>query len=218
MRLGVLGGTFNPIHFGHLRAAEEVRERLDMEKVLFIPAGNPPLKSADLAEAEARYRMTLIATAPNGAFDVSDIEVRTPRTSYTVETARELGRLYPGADILFILGLDAFLDLPEWKEPEELVGAMDFVVIGRPPRRFGELAESPFLDIAAGALEALDRGEAVSGKGRLTGGRTAHLLRVSLLDISSTDIREAVRAGRSIKYLLPRDVEFFIMSTGLYAG
>jgi nicotinate-nucleotide adenylyltransferase len=214
MRIGVLGGTFNPIHYGHLRAAEEVRERLSLDRVLFIPAGVPPLKSADLAEAGLRYSMTELAVSTNGFFEVSDIECASPGASYSVNTVSRLRETYRGSELYFILGVDAFMDIPNWREPERLTGLTDFVVVNRPPYAFTELVTSPYVE-----LEALgEPGEAGLQRVPLKGGRTALLADITPLDISATGIRALLRQGRSIKYLLPENVESFIILHGLYAG
>ncbi|MGD8351440.1 MAG: nicotinate-nucleotide adenylyltransferase [Nitrospirota bacterium] len=218
MRLGFFGGTFNPIHFGHLRAAEEARDRVGLDKVVFIPAKSPPLKSEDVAHTEHRLRMTSIAVAPNLSFEVSDIECRRPEKSYTVETARELRGRHPGSELYFIVGADAFMELPLWREPDELVRLIDFIVIGRPTTLFAELAGSPYVEPGREELSSLDRGERETLQLSLRGGRRAVLLGAPFLDISSTGIRRSVREGKSIKYLLPGRVESFIMTNGLYKG
>ena len=117
MRIGVFGGTFNPIHYGHLRAAEEVREMLAFDKVLFVPSGTPPLKTEDLTDAQKRFEMARLAVAGNGAFEVLDIECKKPKKSYTVETLEVLLTLYEDAELYFMLGIDAFLDIPNWWMP-----------------------------------------------------------------------------------------------------
>lgn len=216
MRFGVFGGTFNPIHFGHLRAAEEARQRVGLERVLFVPSANPPLKSEELADIEHRYRMTSMAVAENRFFGISDMECRRPERSYTLETARSLREEYAGADIFFILGVDAFMELPMWHEPEELIKLIDFIIIGRPAMRFSDLSDSPFVDVPPAELQRLDSGASETFETKLKGGRSAVLLGTPLLDISSTAIREHIREGRSIKYLLPEKVESFIMTHGLY--
>jgi nicotinate-nucleotide adenylyltransferase len=218
MRLGVFGGTFNPIHFGHLRAAEEARQRVGLDRVLFVPAASPPLKSENLADVAHRYRMTAIAVATNRFFEVSDIECGRPEKSYTVDTARELRREFAEAELFFILGVDAFMELPLWREPEELVGLVDFIIISRPAMSFANLEGSPYMDVKREDLEALDRGRSEMHTTSLKGGRRGVLLGIPLLDISSTDIRANIREGRSIKYLLPAKVESFIMTHGLYKG
>jgi nicotinate-nucleotide adenylyltransferase len=216
MRLGVFGGTFNPIHYGHLRAAEEAREKVALEKVIFVPSASPPLKSGDLADVEHRFLMTAMAVQHNEYFEISDIECRKPEKSYTVTTARVLRQEYPDAEIFFILGVDAFMEIPQWREPDELMRLIDFIIIGRPTMRFASLARSPYLDVDPGELEGLDRGTGEALTATLEGGRKAVLLGIPLLDISSTAIRVLIGEGRSIKYLLPEKVESFIMSNRLY--
>lgn len=214
MRIGVFGGTFNPVHYGHLRAAEEVRERLSLGKVLFVPAGNPPLKYSGLAPAGDRLRMAELAVSANEYFEVSDLECRSGEVSYTVDTALQLRGLYPDASLYFILGIDAFLDIPRWHEPERLVGLVDFAIINRPPHEFTEIITSPY--VATNELaEPLDGGFFTVP---LRGGRTAVLVDVTPIAISATSVRAAAREGRSIKYLLPENVESFIITHGLYAG
>lgn len=216
MRLGVLGGTFNPVHFGHLRAAEEVRQRLDLDRVLFVPSGSPPLKDEGLASVDSRFRMVELAIASNPFFEASDIELGRSGPSYTIDTVSELSARYSEHDIQFILGSDAFADLPMWKDPVGLVSSVDFAVVGRPPEAFSTLEGSPFLKFPDGWLSALEPG----GEGTLSlptsGGRTVTLVAMPLLEISATRIRGMVRKGESIRYLLPEDVELFIMSHGLY--
>lgn len=218
MRLGVFGGTFNPVHFGHLRAAEEARQRVGLDRVVFIPASSPPFKSADLAAADHRFRMTAMAVSTNRFFDVSDIECRRPEKSYTVDTARALRKELADAELFFILGADAFMELPMWRGPDELVGLVDFIIIRRPTVSFADLKESPYIDLRKEDLTLLDRGEIEILTTNLKGGRRAVLLGTPHLDISSTDIRAHIREGRSIKYLLPAKVESFIMIHGLYKG
>lgn len=213
MRIGLLGGTFNPVHFGHLRAAEEMRERLSLDKVLFIPAGIPPLKHSDLAEAELRLSMTELAVSSNESFEVSDIECGSPETSYSVNTVSRLKEAYGGSDLYFILGVDAFMDLPNWREPERLAGLVDFAVVNRPPHAFTEVVASPYVELE----ELGEPGEAGVYRVPLRGGRTAVLAGITALDISATEIRSLVREGRSVKYLLPENVESFIILHGLYA-
>ncbi len=212
MRLGIFGGTFNPIHFGHLRAAEEVRHLVDLDKVIFMPSGNPPLKSDDLAEASHRYAMTRLATQSNVNFLVSDIEMREHEKSYTIHTIQRLSENYPDDRLFFILGLDAFLDLPDWREPERLIGSIDFIIVTRPRFAMNNLASSPFIE---GDIPH-------SGNGvisvRLKGGRSAFIAGVSAFDVSSTGIRRLVREGVSIKYLLPETVEQYIFSHRLYCA
>jgi nicotinate-nucleotide adenylyltransferase len=216
VRLGVLGGTFNPVHYGHLRAAEYARERLGLSGILFIPSGSPPLKSTGLAAPLHRFRMVEIATASNRFFEVSDIELRMKGKSYTVKTLGMLGDVKPGFETVFILGIDSFLDIPNWREPERLIGLSDFAVISRPGFSFGGLSSSPYIGIKKIELEALDGGSADMIEHKLKSGRRAMILKIPALDISATDIRHLISKGGSVKYLLPEGVESYIISNKLY--
>ncbi|HMK61314.1 MAG TPA: nicotinate-nucleotide adenylyltransferase [Dissulfurispiraceae bacterium] len=210
MRFGIFGGTFNPIHYGHLRAVEEVRQFLGFDKVIFIPSGNPPFKASDLADASHRYTMTQLATTSNSDFMVSDIEMRNDEKSYTISTIDRLRCLYPDDKLFLILGIDAFMDLPHWKEPSRLVSQVSFVVVTRPGSNVSELAASPY-------VEAIRPSDNTSiDLLILRGGLQSYVARVSGVDISSTAIRQLVQKRMSIKYLLPESVEQFIYSHNLY--
>lgn len=213
-RVGIFGGTFNPVHFGHLRTAEEVRELLGFRRILFVPSCNPPLKIGGLVAAEYRYEMVRIAIRGNPYFDISDIECRRPGKSYTVETVAELGAIYPGDDLSLILGVDAFLELPAWYQPEKLLASTDFVIVSRPGYRFSDLTS--VLDTDRAALDDLDTGRINRCRIGLPGGRTAVLLSVTPVPMSATSIRALAGGGRSIRYLLPDAVESFIISKNLY--
>lgn len=211
MRFGAFGGTFNPIHYGHLRAAEEAAGILGLEKVLFIPSGTPPLKHKDMAGADHRLNMARLAASSNARFEVSDIECRGAEKSYTVNTAQILRRIEPGSEPVFLLGSDAFLDIPHWHEPELLLTLMDFAVMNRPGSGLEDVFSSPYVDgpFPLPALGGLT-------EGRLRGGKRLILLGTRALDISATEIRKHARENESIKYLLPEDVEFYIISNRLY--
>ncbi len=216
-RIGVFGGTFNPIHYGHLRAAEEVREMLGFDRVLFVPSGNPPLKTGDLADAMKRYEMVRRATAGNRSFEVLDIESMKPEKSYTVETLEVLLSRYAESELYFMLGMDAFLDIPNWWMPEKLVKMVNFAVISRPGRIFEDLLSSPFMDVEPGDLRALDDSGGEFKITRLKSRKEAALVKITPIDISSSDIRRRILAGQSVKYLLPESVESFIISNKLYS-
>ena len=216
MKIGILGGTFNPVHYGHLRAAEEVRERLALERVLFVPAGTPPLKSDELADARHRLEMVSLAVAGNPFFEVSDVECKRPGTSYLVDTLGIISREHPDWELYFIIGSEAFAELPKWREPERLLRMARFVVLGRPPLGFeAALKGSPYIGDAR-ALRALDRGEIESAELSIEGAGSVILLALDALPVSSTAIRSAVREGRSIRYLLPREVQLYIITEKLY--
>jgi len=207
MRLGIFGGTFNPIHYGHLRVAEEVRYGRCLDRIIFIPSGSPSLKTSEIADAGHRYKMTCMATASNPDFGVSDIEMNSTVKSYTVNTVVKLNEIYPRDELYLIMGVDVFLDLPAWREPERLVSLIDFIIMTRPGCLVDELGKSPFVE---------SYGEAGKDIFRLRGGRTANLIQVTACDIASTTIRQLLREGRSIKYLLPEAVEQYIADSGLY--
>jgi nicotinate-nucleotide adenylyltransferase len=210
MKLGILGGTFNPIHLGHLRAAEEVRFLLQLDKIIFMPSGNPPLKLSDLAEASHRYSMARLATASNPNFVVSDIEMRHDGKSYTISTVAKLRELYPEDELFFILGLDAFYDLPNWKDPEKLISSIDFIIVTRPGFDMKQIEASPFVESVPPVSHDI-----VSSI-HLKNGRKAFVAGISAFDISSTEIRRLIREGKSVRYLLPESVEDYIQSHRLY--
>jgi len=216
MKIGIFGGTFNPIHYGHLRAAEEVREKFDLTKVVFVTAKNPPLKACALLKSEHRYKMTGLALSGNKFFEISDIEFKRPGKSYSVQTLEEMQRIFPDMDLCFILGIDAFREIPTWYQPERLLSLADFIVISRPSFRFVDLLSSPYLDVSRNELEKLDEAEAESWRTTLKGKRVITALKIPLLDISATEIRRRIREGKSVKYLLPESVESYIISNKLY--
>jgi nicotinate-nucleotide adenylyltransferase len=216
MKVGIFGGTFNPIHYGHLRAAEEVRENLGFDRILFVPSGNPPLKAADRAGAHHRFEMARLALADSKYFELSDIEYRLSGKSYTVKTIEALKKANPCAEFSFILGIDAFLDIPNWWHPAEVTALTDFVIISRPGFVFIGLGNSPYVKIDRRVLSLIDKKESETYKTKLKSGRTVTLLRLTPIGISSTDVRRLVRQGRSIKYLLPADVQSYIITKKLY--
>jgi len=216
-RIGILGGTFNPIHFGHLRAAEDVREALGLDRILFVPSANPPHKKSDLVPAEKRLEMVRLALKHIAAFEASAVEIDRGDVSYSVRTLATLANTIPDAHLFFLLGLDAFSELSTWHEPETILKQADLVIMTRPGQDVEELNRSPFLEPMTP-----DEAEATRDKTRLAvglrsrGGRPAHLVRVTALAISSTQLREDVRRGRSIRFLLPQEVESYILFNNLY--
>ncbi|MBI5043253.1 MAG: nicotinate-nucleotide adenylyltransferase [Nitrospirae bacterium] len=218
MRIGILGGTFNPIHNGHLKIAEAVFERLNLDKILFIPANLPPHKSEKgIIEARHRIEMVRLAIAGNPKFELSTIETERRGISYTIETLREMERIYgKGAELFFITGIDAFLEIETWKEADTLISDYNFVVIPRPSFYYKDLKKISMLNLPERELSALDKGAAellelpMSGKGRL------YLLNIPTVGISSKDIRNRIRSGEKFKYLLPESVELYIIKNRLY--
>jgi nicotinate-nucleotide adenylyltransferase len=195
MRLGVFGGSFDPVHFGHLRMAEEARTQADLDRVLFVPTQVSPFKvNRQVTPGELRLQMLHIAVEDNPAFAVSEVEVARPGPSYTVDTLRLLREQYPTAELFFLTGTDAVRDLPKWRQPEEILSLSRFLVAARP---------------------GVDRAEVLQALPDTWEGRVS-FIEMPELDISSTYLRERIRDGRSVRYLLPRAVETFIAAHGLY--
>jgi nicotinate-nucleotide adenylyltransferase len=216
-RLGILGGTFNPVHYGHLAAADEVRGRLKLDRVLFIPSAIPPHKpKEEVPSAVHRMEMVSLAISGNPCFELSDIEIRRGGRSYTIDTIAALRRYHPEAELFFITGLDSFLEIQTWNHWDKLMALCEFVVLSRPGYRFADLSRIDFMRPAAGELAGLDGGERIQSIVR-SGAVTVFLEMIPLYDISSTDIRRRVKEGRSIKYLLPEAVETYIINHKLYA-
>ncbi len=216
-KLGILGGTFNPVHYGHLAAAEEVRDRLKLDRVLFIPSFIPPHKhEEDVPRAIHRMEMVRLAVASNPNFEPSDIEIRRGGRSYTIDTIESLYNVYPGAELYFVTGLDSFLEIQTWHKWEMLLSLCRFVVLSRPGYRFSGLGSLDFMKCAEEEFSGLDRGiraESVVRSERFA----VYLEMIPLFDISSTDIRRRVKEGISIKYHLPEAVETYIIKNKLYA-
>ena len=215
-RIGVLGGTFNPIHLGHLRAAEEVAEALGLERVLLVPSAQPPHKSGGsgpLAPGAIRLAWVEAACAGNPRLAACDLEVARGGASYTVETLRALVDSGVTARPVFIIGSDAFAELASWREPKQLFALADFAVITRPgtPGRLRDWIPEPL----RADFELLPDGDAA--RHRATGG-SLRSVAIPALAISSSEIRERVRSGRSIRYLVPEEVRRDIEASGVYAS
>ena len=210
--IGVFGGTFNPIHLGHLRAAEEVREAQDLDEMRLVPAAVPPHKSGAVASAADRLCMVELAIAGAPALRVWDVELGRPGRSYSVETLRTL-RAEVGAAVrvLFVVGRDAFADFDSWKEHAAIFALCDIVVMTRPswPAR---LALDDFPVASRGAF----RYDPVREVFRHESGHVVALQRITALEISATAIRTRVAARQSIRFLVPAAVETYIASLGLY--
>ena len=195
-RLGIMGGTFDPIHYGHLLMAEEARQAFALDEVVFVPNGRPAHKKAYLVSSpEDRFAMTGLATGSNPCFSASRIEIDRPGLSYTIDTLREFHALHPDLEALyFITGADAVLEILTWHEADKLAQECQFIAVTRPGfvlERLPEIVDAAFM-------------------GRV------HFLPIPRLEISSTDIRTRVREGRSIKYLTSEPVEAYIRQQGLY--
>ncbi|MCA0297303.1 MAG: nicotinate-nucleotide adenylyltransferase [Actinobacteria bacterium] len=194
LRLGVMGGTFDPIHHGHLVAASEVQARFALDEVVFVPTGQPWQKAdRDVSQAEDRYLMTTIATASNPRFSVSRVDIERPGPTYTVDTLRDIGTLRgPELDLFFITGADALSQILTWKGVDQLFDLAHFVGVSRPGVPLGEndIAHLP--------------------EDKVT------LLEVPALTISSTACRERVAEGLPIWYLVPDGIVQYIAKRGLY--
>ncbi len=212
MRLGIFGGTFNPIHMGHLITAEQVREAFDLDRMLFVPSARPPHKpSPDLIDGVHRLEMARLAVCDHPRFDVSAIEHERSGRSYSVETVeafrREWGR---EASLYFVLGIDAFLEIGTWREPKRLFELCNFVISSRPGFPFDQ-AHQVLSDILGTTPPADARSIG------LPHGRTLWFHAVLPIGISSTLIRNRLQRGHSVKYLLPGPVESYILSHHLYS-
>lgn len=198
VRIGLMGGTFDPVHYGHLVAAEDARYELNLAKVIFIPAGQPPHKAPEKVSAAAhRVAMVRLAIASNPNFELSTLEVERPGPSYTVDTVAAFRKLYPAAELYFITGADAVAEILSWRKPEELLELCWLVAVTRPGYILDNLRER--LAGLAGYLW-----------------RKIRVLPVPGVAVSSTEIRERVREGRPIRYLLPDEVAAYIKEKGLY--
>lgn len=197
--IAIMGGTFDPIHHGHLVTAEAVRHRFKVDKVVFMPAGQPAHKAnKKVTHNEHRYLMTVLATMRNENFEVSRIEIDRPGLTYTIDTIETLKKMCrPDVRLYFITGADAIHQIMTWKEPERLLNLCDFVAVTRPGYDRSKL----FADI---------------GEIREKYSSRIYYMEVPALAISSSDIRERARKGEPIKYLLPQEVEDYIHKFGLY--
>jgi len=215
IKTGIFGGAFNPIHFGHLKTAEDVLNKLSLDSIVFIPAGNPPFRKPGLADAEQMFEMAETAIAGRPEFEVSDIELRSKGKSYTIETVERMQK--EDTELFLVIGIDAFSDMPLWKEPDRLLSMVNLVIISRPGYSFTGLSSSPYLQGASGGiLEELDSGERDIFSLFCSNDRTIFLCRVVNVNVSSSEIRERISRGIDTKYLLPESVKSYIISHRLY--
>ena len=212
MRLGILGGTFDPIHLGHLRTAQEIGQELGLEKVYLIPSALPPHKTSDpITRFDKRLAMARLAVADSPLLEVLDLEGRRSGFSYSIVTLKELHKLFhPDPEFFFIIGTDAFLDIKSWKEYPDLFDYAHFVIIRRPGFHLQDL-EPLMLDLGLEVKETLEPNVIT-----LPSGKTLILMVPTLMDISSTRVRKMVAEGKSIRFLVPESVREFIMEKGLY--
>jgi nicotinate-nucleotide adenylyltransferase len=202
MRLGLFGGTFDPVHLGHLLLAECCREQRQLDRVLFLPAGTPPHKrDRELTDAEMRVEMLELALAGRDDFEVSRHEVDRGGVSYTVDTLRRFHEEYPGSELFFLVGADMLRDLPHWREAATVCQLATIVAVcrsGSPALDFSVLRETTSPD----RIEAFRRCQ----------------VEMPEIEISSSDLRSRIAEGRSIRYRTSRAVEVYIETHGLYVG
>ena len=206
--VGIFGGTFDPIHFGHLRTAFELLHALRLAEVRLVPAGNPPHRGVPLCDARHRLEMARAAVADQPGLVVDDREVRRAGPSYTVLTLRELRDEAPGRPICLLLGMDAFLGLPQWHEWRSVFDLAHVVVAHRPGWTAPDAGTLGELLAERGTQRVDDLHESVAGR--------IHVRPVTQLEISSTDLRDLIVAGHDPRYLLPDAVRALIRDTGCY--
>ncbi len=195
MRLGLFGGTFDPIHLGHLILAEQCREACALDRVWFVVAGAPPHKRGDRTAVAHRLEMARIAVAGHPAFEVSEIEASRPGPHYSVETLEAVHRERPEDDLFFLIGADSLADLPHWRQPEQIARLATVVVVNRPGIDPAVLADWPDLGPDARPMTSVT---------------------IPPIGIASHDLRRRLAEGRSIRYLVPRGVQAYIEAQRLY--
>lgn len=198
-KYGIFGGSFNPIHYGHLMICEYIKEEMGLDKVIFIPTGNPPHKDLGVS-AKDRYEMVRLAISPNPDFEISDIETTRVKLSYTVDTIRELKEIYKEEKLYFLVGLDSLFQLKTWKKIGDLSQEIEFVVALRP----GYINKEEINN----EIEFL----------RENFGTKINLIKTPLYEISSTDLRDRIHEGKSLRYLIPKKVLDYIEESGFYKG
>ena len=198
-KYGIFGGSFNPIHYGHLMICEYIKEEMGLDKVIFIPTGNPPHKDLGVS-AEDRYEMVKLAISPNPDFEISDIETTRVKLSYTVDTIRELKEIYKEEKLYFLIGLDSLFQLKTWKKIGDLSKEIEFVVALRP-----------------GYIDKEEINNEIDFL-RENFGTRINLIKTPLYEISSTDLRDRIHEGKSLRYLIPKKVLDYIEESGFYKG
>lgn len=189
MRIGILGGSFDPVHYGHLALARESEKQFKLDKILFLPALLPPHKKEDpdLSPAPSRARMVELAILGQPNWELCDLELKRPGVSYTVDTLRGLKRIYPGAELFFIAGADSLQDLKQWKDPEEILKLSEWIVAPRPSFKLPEKLPA-----------------------------RVHLLRIPLVAISASELRGRIERGEDISEWVPEKVRDYMRKADVY--
>ena len=196
LKIGIMGGTFDPIHYGHLFIAEAARRSLSLDRLIFVPAGNPPHKHYEtMTAAEDRYAMTALAIKDNPHFEISRIETDNTGASYTSETLETFAGIYGGARFFLIMGMDSALEITKWHDPFKILSLAAVVVVARP----GYIRDK---------IEKIDE----------TVRKSLIFLDVGMIDVSSTEIRDNAREGKSVRYMTPEAVCDYIRDMKLYSG
>jgi nicotinate-nucleotide adenylyltransferase len=207
--IGIFGGTFDPIHYGHLRTAFEMLQALRFAEICFVPSGDPPHRGATFAKAELRLEMVRVATQGEPRFLVDDCELKRDGPSYTIDTLTAMREEHNDASLGLIVGMDAFLGLTSWHRWDEILNFAHIVVAHRPGWRAPELGELGDLIASFGTHRVDDLHESRHGR--------VHIHAVTQLEIASTEIRELIMAGRDPRFLMPDTVRDVIVESGCYA-
>lgn len=208
--IGIFGGTFDPIHYGHLRSAFEMLQALDFDEVRFIPCSDPPHRGVTFATAEQRFRLVELAVAGLQGFRADDRELQRGGPSWTIDTLVDLRAEFPGRSLGLIVGMDAFLGLPAWHRWEEILDNAHIVVAHRPGWKAPDIGVLGDLIAERGTHRVGDLHDETHGR--------VHIHAVTQLEIASTEIRDLVAAGRDPRFLMPDAVRDEILAIGLYEG
>lgn len=215
MKIGLIGGTFNPVHLGHLRAAEETREILELDKIHFVPALTPPHKNkSDIASEDHRLNMLRIATESNPGFQVIDLELRRNAPSYTIDTLKQLTAENPGNEYFFIVGTELFTRIDTWKGYKKLFKYADFVILNRPG--YYEIDLSNLLPLALKNEFRYSYKEKEIDVFEHKSSNRLIFINIDGIKLSSTKIRNMIHQQKSIRYLVPEKIEQYILENRLY--
>lgn len=217
-RIALFGGTFNPVHLGHLRVAEEVRESFALDRLYFIPAAIPPHKSdRGVAPGRDRYEMLLRATQDNLAFEVSDLELQRGGRSYTIDTVEEFsGRMPEDSRCWLVMGVDAFSEIETWKSYTAIFERIEIIVLSRPSDRGGNDLTGAVSKVISDRISGRYRFEPENRRFVHPEKKAVYPFSATLLDISASRIRSLTEAKASVRYLVPESVEAYIHEKGLY--